>query len=210
MLKEKKTNSLILLTLTFIFFVNIIFSCSIAPGFKFASIEDQVNNSGAIVEATAVQNFADDKINFGNIEFKDIFYLKGCGPRIITVDGFRNSAACGAGIPITGDRVILFLCGKNNLTNWSLNTFSVSTGVLFLNNNQNYSSKIKNLVMNKLGSIGQCSTLSKCNSYNENQNSNLSPLPRPKIIIKNPIIIPQQSNKLCNNIISVNNNDEEF
>lgn len=138
------------------------FFCSIPRGFKFATIDDQVSNAGAIVMATAVKNFAEDKVNQGNIEFREVKFLKGCGPSVLTVEGFKNSAACGAGIPVKGDRVILFLCPGSDSTNWTLNDFSISTGVLFLKYKKGYEKTIPELVLKKYGSLGKCSTLSKC------------------------------------------------
>ena len=137
-------------------------ACSVPQGFKFATLEDQVNNAGAIVEATAGKNFAEDKVNFGLIKFNDVRFLKGCGPEQITVEGFKNSAACGAGIPSVGDKVVLFLCKGSDETNWKINDFSVSTGVVFLKYKKNSLSRVRNLVLSKFGSLGKCSTLSKC------------------------------------------------
>jgi hypothetical protein len=149
--------------------LNLSLSCSVAPGYKFATLTDQVNNAGAIVEATAGKNFAKDKINFGQIKFSNVRFLKGCGPKEIIVEGFKNSAACGAGIPKKDQKVILFLCKGSDESNWVVNDFKVSTGVLFLNNKKNYSSQIKTLVLNKFGSLGKCSTLSECKKKIDNK-----------------------------------------
>ncbi len=61
-------------------------------------------------------------------------YFKSCGPKILTVGGFRSSAACGIDIPAIGSKIFIFGC-KNKISKpiIMLNDINIGTGMVYYN-----------------------------------------------------------------------------
>ena len=86
-------NSIILfLVLT----LNLVRACDVMPDYVFPTIEDQSEKAsyvlkGKVIQATS-QNFESDDYETGFIELEVEEYFKGCGPEIIQVKGYTDSA----------------------------------------------------------------------------------------------------------------------
>ncbi len=112
---------------TFILMSNIMWSCSVAPGFKFATFKEQIDMAGLIVIGTVtnVTNQFDAEVTLNQTS-----YYRGCGGATIKIKRFVQSATCGSGIPQIGDKIIVFACAdkNDNFNSFKVNQFVPYTG----------------------------------------------------------------------------------
>ena len=171
-------NTLVLLSILFL--QKQIFSCSPTPGYKFATLKDQVRNASAIMHGKVTEILSGDGINEATVQFSVKKYLKGCGDKSVVVSGFQGSSLCGSGVPSNGDEMVLFVCMdnpvnqemSNSLQNWKINNFSISTGALFLKYNFDNLAKVSKLTDKKAKGFNDCSSMGLCLKTKDSDNSN--------------------------------------
>ena len=111
--------------------ISYLLACSPVPGWQPATIQQQVNHSGAIIfgrVSNVFQNAGDRDV----IRLTSSIFFKGCGPDINDVDGFTSSAECGLDHPQVGDWVVVFVCRDGN--RWRINHINLHTGMVPFSN----------------------------------------------------------------------------
>ena len=126
-------------------------SCSVGPGYQFATNQEQITLASTVVfgrvdqvDYTIPNNEA--IITLGPYRVWKSWHLRRSRkPRKLQISGFRSTAACGSGIPQVGDEVVLFLCPNRDRKTWlnarsrawrkrywSLNNIAVFTGMKYV------------------------------------------------------------------------------
>jgi hypothetical protein len=133
---------------------NPIFTCSPIPNFNYATLKEQTDYASAIIHGKVTKIIGGDQINDATVILSVNSYLKGCGEKEVVVSGFQGSSLCGSGIPDIGEELVVYVCSANFiipnseyncLQKWSLNTFSLFTGVSFVKYNSEIVKKVKDL-----------------------------------------------------------------
>ena len=104
-------------------------ACSPVPGWVPATIDEQFSLAGIVFVGRVIESTQSLQGLETSATVRVETYLKGCGPRIVKVNGYTNSAMCGITAPDRGSRIIVFGCVANRNSNEvDLNNFTISTG----------------------------------------------------------------------------------
>ena len=148
-------------------------ACSPLPNYKYATIDEEASNAGAVIRGTVEKIIGGDQINDSTVVLSVDKYLKGCGQDSVVVSGFQGSSLCGSGIPDVGDELIVFVCldrlRKNergrSRQRWKLNTYDIFTGVWFVKYIRNRTSHVEQYITDELkldNQPGDCASLGAC------------------------------------------------
>ena len=156
----------IVLFLTFIF-INPIFSCRPGPGYIMPTIEEETEKASAIVKGIVHRVKDSRKGSSKKIILKQTKFIKGCGPKKIVVSNFRSTAACGAGIPKVGDKVMLFICPKRKTKwgrtrFWKLNSIGIGAGMVYVEHELDSVNMVQDKIRNQFGGLGLCKSRGEC------------------------------------------------
>ena len=123
---------------------NIIFltsQCSVSPDFQFATLDEQIDYAGVILIGK-VTNVIGGINSMNNVAtLTNVEYYRGCGKKEVEVEGFKGGHLCGAGIPKTGDKVIIFACDNPEKKNLRINAFIPFTGFVQWSSDNEYEVK---------------------------------------------------------------------
>ena len=155
----------ILLFLSILYFENVS-GCSILPGFKFATIEEQVDYANSIFVGRVRKVITIIPSNTWAILLDRYQILKGGQmlrwgrrPRVLEITGFAGGSLCGPAPPKKGERVAVFVCPNKDSNTWQtqkkrnqwrgrywkLNKFVIGAGVANLKYKSNSLRKIRRL-----------------------------------------------------------------
>lgn len=104
-------------------------SCTIPPGTRLPTIEEQVRYSGAIIRGTVASMTGD--ANKSSVTLKNAVFYRGAGPTTVNVAGYTNSALCGISAPEVNTEIFVFVCRTGQT--WTLNNIGISTGSVVSN-----------------------------------------------------------------------------
>ena len=164
-------------------------ACTPLPNFNYATLDEQVKYASAIMVGEVVEMLDGDGYNDAVVNFAVDKYLKGCGDSTITVGGFLGGSMCGSGIPRLRDKLVLFACEKDfkmyvdveTNQKWVINTFSMFTGLRFLEYDETVPEQVNALLKQKPTGPNDCSTLAVCGS-------------RPEVIP--PVVVEEENDDL--------------
>ena len=159
------------------------FSCSMTPGFVFATFELQAENAGIIVVGDVKRVYGDQFSK--SIEIENAIYHKGCGPKSITIGGFKGSSLCGKNAPNKGTRAIFFTCvNEPNMDSvLKLNSFHPFVG--YVDFDEENKQKLAAIYRPRICFTGQVASLACKNKKPEQK-----PLPEVKLTVVNLEIPP--------------------
>jgi len=102
-------------------------SCSPTEDYEGPTTADQAQHAGVVFTGRAL------RVNGTDLQFEVRVevdrYLRGCGPAVVSLAGFRSSAACGVDPPDVGQIVMAFACAAGNSTA-ELHDIGLHTGAL--------------------------------------------------------------------------------
>ena len=104
-------------------------ACRVPRTFIDPYLEESYNLCAAAIIGT-VESLSDPEVEFeSEIILNNAVYYKGCGPSRVRVKGYSSESQCGIPAPVSGERVIVFVC-KDSVDSdaWRLHKYVAFAG----------------------------------------------------------------------------------